>query len=100
MLAIKTDITGEELHISLEGLLDSQTSPDLDAVLEDNLDKVQKVCFDLANLEYLTSAGLRAILVAQQAMDEKDGVMTVQNVPDEIMEIFDMTGFSDVLIIE
>ena len=100
MLNIKTDLKGEAIAISLEGLLDSQTNPKLNAVLEENLGKVREVVFDLANLEYLTSAGLRSILKAQQAMEKKNGVMTVRNVPKDIMAIFDSTGFSVLLNIE
>ena len=100
MLNVKTEVSGETLVISLEGLLDSQTTPQLEAVLEENLGKFNSVQFDFANLEYLTSAGLRAILVARQEMDDKNGVMTVINISDEIRKIFDMTGFSAVLKIE
>ena len=99
MLNVKTEISGDALHIALEGLLDSQTVSDLKAVLHESFDKVNSIEFDFEKLEYLTSAGLRTILVAQQAMNEKKGVMTVKNVPKEVMDIFDMTGFSDVLTI-
>ncbi len=99
MLNVKTEISGDALYIALEGLLDSQTVSDLKTVLYENFDKVNAIEFDFEKLEYLTSAGLRTILVAQQAMNEKKGVMTVKNVPKEVMDIFDMTGFSDVLTI-
>ncbi len=99
MFKVKTEISGESILISLEGLLDSQTASDLTAVLDENLDKVNNIQFDFANLEYLTSAGLRAILVAQQAMNDKNGTMTVKNISPDIMKIFDMTGFADVLTI-
>ncbi|MBQ6443029.1 MAG: STAS domain-containing protein [Lachnospiraceae bacterium] len=100
MLNVTTEVSGETIIISLEGLLDSQTTPQLEAVLEENLGKFNSVQFDFANLEYLTSAGLRAILVARQEMDDKNGVMTVKNIPEDIMKIFEMTGFADVLEIE
>ncbi len=99
MLDVKTEISGDALYIALEGVLDSQTVSDLKAVLYESFGKVNSIEFDFANLEYLTSAGLRAILVAQQAMNDKKGVMTVKNVPKDIMDVFDMTGFSDVLTI-
>lgn len=99
MLNVKTEISGDALYIALEGLLDSQTVSDLKSVLYENFDKVNSIEFDFEKLEYLTSAGLRTILVAQQAMNDKKGVMTVKNVPKEVMDIFDMTGFSDVLTI-
>ncbi len=99
MFNVKTEISGESILISLEGLLDSQTAPELTAVLDENLGKVNNIRFDFAKLEYLTSAGLRAILVAQQEMNDKNGVMTVTNISDDIMKIFEMTGFADVLTI-
>lgn len=99
MLNVKTEISGDALYIALEGLLDSQTVSDLKSVLYENFDKVNSIEFDFEKLEYLTSAGLRTILVAQQAMNDKKGVMTVKNVPKDIMDVFNMTGFSDVLTI-
>ena len=69
-----------------------------DMILESAAD-VSEINMDLAELEYLTSAGLRAILVGQQEMDDKNGKMTLKNVSDDIMEIFDYTGFADILTI-
>ncbi len=99
MLNIKSDLTGEKMNIALEGLLDSKTSPDLEAVLSEHLSSLTEICFDFEKLEYLTSAGLRVLLIAQQEMDDKDGKMTLINVSDDIMKVFKYTGFVDVLTI-
>lgn len=99
MLSIKTNMTGTTLDIALEGLLDTKTAPDLEKEINDYIGDATEVNFDFADLEYLTSAGLRVLLAAQQEMDDKDGTMTIKNVGDDIMEIFDMTGFADVLTI-
>ena len=99
MFNIKTNQTGTTLDIVLEGLLDTQTAPKLEEVITEKLGSVDEVNFDFADLEYLTSAGLRVLLTAQQEMEDKDGKMTLTNVNDEIMEVFEMTGFTDVLTI-
>ena len=99
MFNIKTNQTGTTLGIVLEGLLDTQTAPKLEEVITEKLGSVDEVNFDFADLEYLTSAGLRVLLTAQQEMEDKDGKMTLTNVNDEIMEVFEMTGFTDVLTI-
>ena len=99
MLNITKEVNGETLNIALEGLLDTKTAPDLEAVFEEVLSSVSEINFDMEKLEYLTSAGLRVLLVAQQEMDDKDGTMTLKNVSDDIMEVFEMTGFVDVLTI-
>lgn len=85
------------LKISLEGRLDTITAPELEKVLGRELDGVQRLELDMANLEYISSAGLRVILGAQQELE--DGV-TVRHANDYILETFEMTGFSDFLSIE
>ena len=99
MFNIKADLTGTILSIALEGVLDTQAAPKLEEVITEKISNASEVRFDFKNLDYLTSAGLRVLLTAQQEMDDKDGIMSLTNVNDEIMEIFDMTGFSDVLTI-
>ncbi len=100
MLKLRTDISGEVITIVMEGILDSQTTPDLEKVLEANYPKVKEIYFDMKDLEYLTSAGLRAILMAKQVMMKKDGRMVVKNVPGDVMDIFNETGFAALLDIE
>lgn len=89
---------GDKLMIALEGRLDTNTSPELDKVLNDSLEQVKELVLDFAQLVYISSAGLRVMLKAQKAMNKK-GSMVVTNVRDEIMEIFDVTGFTDILTI-
>jgi len=90
---------GNELAIALEGRLDTATAPRLEAELNQSIGGVEKLVFDFASLEYLSSAGLRVLLSAQKIMN-KQGKMTVKNVNETIMEIFEVTGFCDVLTIE
>ncbi|MBR1383683.1 MAG: STAS domain-containing protein [Ruminococcus sp.] len=87
---------GAELTVALEGRLDTLTAPELEEQLEPELDDVEKLIFDLAGLEYISSAGLRVLLAAQKEMDE----MVVQNVCPAVMDVFEVTGFSDFLNIE
>ena len=90
---------GNELTVALEGRLDTLTSPELEAQLKPELDNTQKLIFDLAELEYISSAGLRVLLASRQKMEGKDG-MIVKNVSEDIMEVFEITGFTDILDIE
>ena len=88
---------GKKLTVLLEGRLDSFTAPELDAVLDKNLSDVDELVLDLENLEYISSAGLRVVLKAQKVMGA--GQMTVVHVNEVIMEVFDITGFVDILTI-
>jgi anti-sigma B factor antagonist len=96
---IKKQLNGTELIVSLAGRLDTITSPQLEAELQDALQEVTNLHFDFNELEYISSAGLRVMLAAQKQMDNQ-GAMTIRNVSDVIMEILDMTGFSDIMTIE
>lgn len=98
-MTIQTNKAGSELTITLEGRLDTTTAPELDEVLKGSLDGVTDLIMDLEKLEYLSSAGLRVLLSAQKTMN-KQGSMVVKNVNDTIMEIFEITGFSDILTIQ
>ena len=86
------------LNIALVGRLDTITAPDLDKELKDSLPGVETLAFDFSKLEYISSAGLRVLLSAQKVMN-KQGSMTLTNVNDSILEVFEMTGFSDILTI-
>lgn len=90
---------GNQLCISLEGRLDTTTAPELEKVLSGSLDDVTELIFDMGALDYLSSAGLRILLGAQKQMN-KQGNMKVTNVNETIMEIFEVTGFADILTIE
>ena len=85
--------------IVLSGRLDTVTAPQLAAELEKILPDTDALVLDMANLEYISSAGLRVILKAQKAMNTK-GTMKLIHVGESIMEVFDITGFSDFLNIE
>lgn len=90
---------GNELTVTIEGRLDTLTAPQLEQKLDPALADVNKLIFDLTELEYISSAGLRVLLASRQKMEGKDG-MTVKNVNDDIMEVFEITGFADILDIE
>lgn len=96
---INKTINGNELIIALEGRLDTVTAPELEAELNQSIGGIEKLVFDFAFLDYLSSAGLRVLLSAQKIMN-KQGEMIVKNVNETISEIFEVTGFCDVLTIE
>lgn len=90
---------GSALTIKVEGRLDTITAPKLEAELKSSISGVTTLTFDFLNLEYISSAGLRVLLSAQKVM-KKQGSMVVRNVNSTVMEIFEVTGFSDFLTIE
>lgn len=83
----------------MEGRLDTTTAPNLEKELKSSLDDVTELIMDFEKLEYISSAGLRVLLSAQKTMN-KQGEMKLIHVSDTIMEIFKVTGFSDILTIE
>lgn len=91
--------SGAALTLKLRGRLDTATAPELESELKGCLDGVQSLTLDLEELEYISSAGLRVLLSAQKTMN-KQGAMVVRNVRQIVMEIFDITGFSDFLTIK
>ena len=99
MLDIKKKQDGSKLEFALEGRLDTITAPQLEEEVKASIDGITELVFDFNGLAYVSSAGLRVLLSAQKTMNEK-GSMVVKNVSDEIQEIFDVTGFSDILTIE
>ena len=98
-MTIQNNKNGRALSLALEGRLDTTTAPELDEVLKGSLDGVTELTMDLEKLEYLSSAGLRVLLSAQKTMN-KQGSMVVKNANETIMEIFEITGFSDILNIQ
>ena len=99
MLNIEKTVNGAELTVTLAGRLDTTTAPELEAELKAALDGVEALVFDMTELQYISSAGLRVLLSAQKTMN-RQGEMKVVHVNDTIMEIFEVTGFSDILTIE
>ena len=98
-MTIEKKINGEALTLIVSGRLDTQTAPELEKELDSVLPGLKELTFDFANLEYVSSAGLRVILKAQKAMNAQ-GSMKLTGVNDSIMEVFDITGFLDILTIE
>lgn len=92
-------INEDELTLSLEGRLDTLTAPELENEIRNGLTGVEKLVFDFEKLEYISSAGLRVMILAQKIMSRLGG-MRVVNANDTIMEIFEVTGFTDILTIE
>lgn len=98
-MTINKTLDGTKLTVALEGRLDTMTAPELDKEFHESLGGVTALVVDLTNLEYVSSAGLRVLLSAQKTMN-KQGSMTVKNVNEQIMEVFEVTGFTDILTIE
>ena len=98
-MTIEKKLNGEAVTLIVSGRLDTQTAPELEAELDGILAGRKDLTFDMTNLEYVSSAGLRVILKAQKAMNTQ-GSMKLTGVNDSIMEVFDITGFLDILTIE
>ena len=98
MNIIKTK-EGSTLSLALEGRLDTTTAPQLEAALHDAMNGVTELNMDFEKLEYLSSAGLRVILAAQKTMN-RQGSMVIRHVNETIQEVFEVTGFVDILTIE
>lgn len=98
MNIIKTK-EGSTLNLALEGRLDTTTAPQLEAALHGAMEGVTELNMDFEKLEYLSSAGLRVILAAQKTMN-KQGKMVIRHVNETIQEVFEVTGFVDILTIE
>lgn len=98
-MEIIKNLSDGKLEIALVGRLDTTTAPQLEPVLKEELGGVTELVFDFDKLDYISSAGLRLVLAAQKIMS-KQGTMTVKNVCPDILEVFEITGFSDILTIE
>ena len=98
-MTIEKTVSGSELTLTLTGRLDTTTAPLLEAELKRSIEGVTSLVLDFSALEYLSSAGLRVLLAAQKVMN-KHGKMVIGHVNETIAEIFEITGFSDILTIE
>ena len=98
-MTIEKKTNGNALEISLEGRLATMTAPELEADLNQSLGSVDSLTLDFSKLEYISSAGLRVLLSAHKAMSGKGG-MKVTNVNEIVQEVFEVTGFADILNIE
>ena len=92
-------VEDKKMTLKLSGRLDTTTSPDLDATINEQVDSIDELYLDFTDLEYISSAGLRVLLSAQKKMGKKGG-MTLTGVQDTVMEVFEVTGFADILTIE
>ena len=98
-MTIEIKRNAEETIIKLVGRLDTTTAPALDKTIVEDIAGIKNLVLDVKGLEYISSAGLRVLLSAQKKM-QKIGSMKVTNVREEVMEVFEMTGFADILVIE
>ena len=99
MLNIIKEREGDKLTVALEGRLDTTTSPDLEKSLNESISSVTELVLDFEKLDYISSAGLRVLLAAQKIMN-RQGSMKLCRVGESIMEILEVTGFTDILTIE
>lgn len=98
-MEIAVNKNGTELTISPVGRIDTATAPEVQAVVDENIGGATTLTFDLKDLKYLSSASLRVLMSAQKIMN-KQGSMKLVNVNDDVLDIFDMTGLTDVFEIE
>ena len=98
-MTITTSREGEKMQIVLEGRLDTTTAPQLEVELKRSISGITELVFDFAGLEYISSAGLRVLLAAQKVMN-KQGSLMIRNMNSVVMEVFEITGFVDILTIE
>ena len=98
-MKIEMKRNAQEMTIEVEGRLDTITAPTLEKEINENIQDVEMLILDFSGLEYISSAGLRVLLSTQKKM-QKRGAMKVINVGAEIMDVFEMTGFADILTIE
>lgn len=95
-MEINKELNGNKLNIALVGRLDAVTASDLDKVIQNELTGIEELTFDFSGLDFVASAGLRVLLVAQKRMN-KQGTMKIFHVNDDVMDVLDMTGFSNFL---
>ena len=98
-LVIEKNVDNDRLTVSLKGRLDTTTAPSLEAEFKSSLSGVTELIIDLKELVYISSAGLRVLLSAQKVMN-KQGKMVVKNSSDDVRDVFDVTGFIDILNVE
>ena len=98
-MKINKTVNGTTLDLALEGRLDTTTAPELEAEIKSSLDGITQLNMDFGALEYISSAGLRVLLSAQKVMN-KQGSMVIRNANETITEIFEVTGFADILTVE
>mgnify|MGYP003466451832 FL=1 len=98
-MTIEIKKNADELVLEITGRLDTITAPALDKTINENLGEIKSLILDCKNLEYISSAGLRVLLSTQKKLQQK-GTMKLKNVREEVMEVFEITGFVDILTVE
>ena len=98
-MTIEIKKNADELVLEITGRLDTITAPALEKTINENLGEIKCLILDFKNLEYISSAGLRVLLSTQKKLQQK-GTMKIKNVREEVMEVFEITGFVDILTVE
>jgi anti-sigma B factor antagonist len=98
-MTIEIKKNADELVLEITGRLDTITAPAIDKTINENLGEIKSLILDCKNLEYISSAGLRVLLSTQKKLQQK-GTMKLKNVREEVMEVFEITGFVDILTVE
>ena len=99
-MEVKFNKQDSHLTVIISGNIDTVTAPELDAKLQENIAGVKDIVLDFAAVDYISSAGLRVILMTNQLMEDVDGNMTVKNVNEDVRDVFEMTGFDSLLNLE
>ena len=96
-MEVKFNKQDSTLTVAISGNIDTVTAPELDTKLQENLSGIKDLILDFAAVDYISSAGLRVILMANQQLEDADGSMTIKNANDDVRDVFEMTGFDSLL---
>jgi anti-sigma B factor antagonist len=96
-MEVKFNKQDSTLTVAISGNIDTVTAPELDTKLQENLSGIKDLILDFAAVDYISSAGLRVILMANQQLEDADGTMTIKNANDDVRDVFEMTGFDSLL---
>lgn len=99
-MEVKFNKQDSTLTVAISGNIDTVTAPELDTKLQENLSGIKDLILDFAAVDYISSAGLRVILMANQQLEDADGTMTIKNANDDVRDVFEMTGFDSLLNLE
>jgi anti-anti-sigma factor len=99
-MEVASQMTGDEIIIQISGRIDTTTSPKLQDEMMKSFQKGNQLVLDFKEVEYISSAGLRVLLMGQKTVDAKDGYMKIRHVNETVKNVFDMTGFTEMLTLE
>ena len=99
-MEVKFNKQDSTLTVVISGNIDTVTAPELDSQLQENISGIKELVLDFAAVDYISSAGLRVVLMANQQMEDVDGNMSVKNVNEDVRDVFEMTGFDSLLNLE